>query len=393
MENKLFLSGLSKEKNWREAAELLVADIQKGLEGANCDLVVFFVSESYKELDPAVLSGVFRDKLSCRVILGCNSSGVIGSDSEIEMEPAISILAMRLPGVKLMPFYLAAEEVASLREGSELINSIDIYPTDRPHFMCLADPMSCDVTRFLSAFNEGYKGLPVMGGLASGAGVGAPNWLCLNRNIYSEGIVGLAMAGNIEFDIIVSQGCRPIGQSFVITKAEGNVLYELAGRPALLAVRELLGGLPAKDRALAEQSLFVGLVMNERQTAFKRGDFLIRNLMGFDPETGALRIGAMLKVGQTLQFQLRDAETSSEDLKLLLEKSNNTANGSPRGGILVSCCGRGRNLFNEPDHDVRLIQALKGPLPLTGFFANGEIGPVGNKNFVHGYTSSLVILR
>ncbi len=393
MENKLFLSGLSKEKNWRKAAELLIADIQKGLEGARCDLVVFFVSESYKDLDPAALSGIFKDKLSCRVILGCNSSGVIGSDSEIEMEPAISILAMHLPGVKLMPFYLAAEEVASLREGSELINSIDIYPTDKPHFMCLADPMSCDVTRFLSAFNEGYKGLPVMGGLASGAGMGAPNWLCLNRNIYPEGMVGLAMAGDIEFDIIVSQGCRPIGQSFVITKAEGNVLYELAGRPALLAVRELLGGLPAKDRALAEQSLFVGLVMNERQTAFKRGDFLIRNLMGFDPETGALRVGAMLKVGQTLQFQLRDAETSSEDLKLLLEKSNKTVNRSPRGGILVSCCGRGRNLFNEPDHDVRLIQASKGPLPLTGFFANGEIGPVGNKNFVHGYTSSLVILR
>ena len=171
------------------------------------------------------------------------------------------------------------------------------------------------------------------------------------------------------------------------------MLFELAGKPALEVTREILEKLSSKDKALSESSLFVGLVMNENQASFKRGDFLIRNIMGFDPDSGALMIGASLKVGHTMQFQLRDAETSEEDLKTLLQKSEKSHGGSPEAAILVSCCGRGKNLYGKPDHDVRMIQAAKGPLPLVGFFANGEIGPIGNKNYVHGYTSSLVILR
>lgn len=172
-------------------------------------------------------------------------------------------------------------------------------------------------------------------------------------------------------------------------------MYELAGRSALEVVKELITNLPVAERTLAEQSLSVGLVMNEKQaTAFKRGDFLIRNLMGFDPDSGALVVGVNLKVGQTLQFQVRDAEASSEDLEILLEKSESAHHDSvPKGGILVSCCGRGRQLYGKPDHDAKAIQAIKGPLPLVGFFANGEIAPVGPKNYVHGFTSSLVILR
>ena len=269
---------------------------------------------------------------------------------------------------------------------------MDVYPTDKPRFICLADPITSDVNKFLHAVNDGYKGLPVVGGLASGGVMNMPNWLCLNNNVYTEGMIGVAMTGDIEFDIVVSQGCRPIGKPYVITRADNNVLFELAGRSSLQVVRELLQELPEEDRLLAEQSLSVGLVMNEQKTSFKRGDFLIRNIMGFDPETEALMIGANLKIGQTLQFQIRDADTSSEDLKIMLEKLKDS-NGSPKGGVLVSCCGRGQNFYGHPHHDARAIQNSQGPLPLTGFFANGEIGPIGQKNYVHGYTSSLVIFR
>ncbi len=392
-EQKLFLSGFSKEKDWRHEATAIAASIKKDLAGKSCDLLVFFVSESYKNFDPKAFSEILAGGLSCPVSIGCNSSGVIGNEKEIEMQPAISVLAMHLPGVKLHPFTLSSEELDSIHKGVELINFLDIYPPDKPRFICLADPMSCDIGKLLNAFNEGYKGLPVIGGLASGAVMKAKNWLALNGTIYSEGVVGLALVGDIEFEIIVSQGCRPIGRPYVITRAEDNLLYELAGKTALEVVREVMEGLSPKDKALSEHSLFVGLVMNENQASFKRGDFLVRNIMGFDPETGALMIGAALKVGQTLQFQLRDAETSGEDLKVLLGKLNSQSSASPKGGILVSCCGRGKGLYGAPDHDSRMIQSMKGPLPLAGFFANGEIGPIGNKNYVHGYTSSLVILR
>ena len=393
MDQKVFLSGLSVGKDWKAEISKIASRVQNELAGKSCDLFVFFVSEVYRDFDAPFFCRSLANALSCRVLIGCNSSGVVGDEKEIEMEPAISYMAMHLPGIRLSPFTLSAEESESIQTGAELINFLDIYPPDKPRFICLADPATCDITKLLNAFNDGYKGLPVIGGLASGGVLNKPNWLSLNGDVYSEGVCGVALAGDIEFDILVSQGCRPIDKPYVITKAEENVLYELAGRPTLEVLREALEALPAKDKKLAEHSLFVGLVMDERRFNFKRGDFLIRNIVGFDPDTGALMVGALLKVGHTVQFQLRDAHTSSEDLEILLEKFRETKSAAPQGGILVSCCGRGKGLYGKADHDVRMIQSMRGPLPLTGFFANGEIGPIENKNYVHGYTSSLVVLR
>lgn len=388
---KIFSAALSREKDWKKAAVAAAAAVKKDLKGSACDLLIYFVSESYKDFDPKAFSDFLAGLLPCGFLIGCNANGVIANDKEVEMEPAVSVLAMHLPGVKIHSFYMSAEDSHAMGKGADLINFLDIYPTDKPHFICLADPMSVDITNLLNMFNEGYKGLPVIGGLASGGVMRMPNWLSLNGQIYDEGVVGIAMAGEIEFDVIVSQGCRPIDRPYVITKAEGNVIQEIAGRPTIQALSEILESLPEKDKRLSENSLFVGIVMNENQTNFKRGDFLIRNIVGFDPESGSLMVGAILKAGQTIQFQLRDSETSTEDLKILLEKLKTVP--SNVGALLVSCCGRGRGLYGVPDHDAKMIQLLRGPLPLTGFFANGEIGPIGDKNYIHGYTSSLVIFH
>jgi small ligand-binding sensory domain FIST len=389
---KKFSSAMSRNKNWREAVSETAAHVKRELGGASCDLLVVFVSESYSDFDPSAFLAMLRNFIPSGTIIGCNSSGVICDSKEVEMEPALSVLAMHLEGVNIFPFQLSEMDVAGAKTSAELINTLDIYPPDKPRFLAFADPMSFDAVKFLSLMNEGYKGLPIVGGLASGAVMGAANWLCLNGAVHREGLVGVALTGDIEFDIVVSQGCRPVGKPYVITKAEGNVLLELAGKPALEVVRELIEGLGPKDRKLAEFSLSVGLVMNEQQSSFKRGDFLIRNLVGFDPDANSLMIGSLLKVGQTLQFQVRDAETSAEDFDHFLEGMNPSTS-SPRGALLVSCCGRGRNFYGKPDHDAKAIQNFRGPLPTAGFFANGEIGPVGLKNFIHGYTSSLVILR
>jgi len=388
---KIFSSALSREKEWQKAAHSLCAKIKSELEGKSCDLALFFVSESYSSFNPRILSGIFSEQLSCNVLIGCNASGIIGTENEIEMEPAISILAMHLPGVQFYPFSLSALEANSLNKGAELVKKLDFYPTENLHFICLADSMSCNVEGFLKVLNEGYPARPVIGGLASGAALGMPNWLSLNGEIFEEGIVGVGLTGEIKFDVIVSQGCRPIGEPYIITKAEQHVLHELASKPATEVLENVFDQLSVSDKNLAKHSLFVGLVMNEQQQKFKRGDFLIRNILGMDEQRGTLMIGSMLKTGQTLQFQLRDAQTSAEDLKILLGSSSPTA--GTQGGILVSCCGRGKGLYGQPNHDVEMIQSMRGPLPLVGFFANGEIGPIGEKNYLHGYTSSLVIIR
>jgi small ligand-binding sensory domain FIST len=388
---KEFSCAYSNDKDWAKAVKTAAGKVREGLHG-EVDLALLFVSESYPALKAEALTGLVGEVLACRLLIGCNASGVITREREIEMEPAISILGMRLPDVKLVPFYISPGHSQSLQGPSGLVEVLDIYPSDKPKFLVFADPMSCDVEKCLGLFNEAYPGVPVIGGLASGPASGRPNWLILGDEVYKDGLVGVALSGDVEFEIVVAQGCRPIGEPLIITKASGNILLELGGRSPLQVLRELISGLTPEDKGLARNSLFAGIVMDEYRTRFQRGDFLIRNLMGFDSKTGALMVGANLRAGQHLQFQLRDARTSAEDLEALLGPLK-PSGVVPAGGLLVSCCGRGKGLYGKPDHDSCLIQSLKGPLPLAGFFANGEIGPVGGKNYLHGYTSSLAVIR
>ncbi len=385
-----FAAGLSTEADWRSALKSAGRKVREGLSGS-CDLAIVFVTELYAGLEPAQLASILRQELPCRALIGCNASGVIGGACEVEMEPAVSVLGMSLPDVRVSSFVLSAEEVAG-GDPQRLLRSLDVYPTDRPKFFLFADPMSCDIDAVVRLFNGAYPGSPVVGGLASGLAIGKPNWLLLGEEVLAQGAVGVALTGAVELDVVVAQGCRPIGDPLIVTKAEGHVLYELGGKPPLEVLREVIRGLPPADQELARQSLFAGLVMNEYRPEFRRGDFLVRNLMGYDAETGALMIGASLHVGQTLQFQLRDARTSDEDLRSQLADLE-AERGPAKGALLVSCCGRGKGLYGMPHHDSAVIQSMRGPLAMAGFFANGEIGPIGGVNYIHGYTSSLALLR
>ena len=387
---KAFASVLSTNRDWRAAVQDAAQRVSAEL-GGSCDLAMIFVTELYPGLDASLIPALVEEFLPCRALIGCNSSGVIGGQREVEMEPAVTLMGMRLPGVRVTPFYLSGAELAQLSEGEDLLRRLDVYPTENPKFLAFADPMSCDVEKWIKLFNAGYPGAPIVGGLASGLAIGRPSWLLIGREAYTEGAVGVALSGDVDFEVVVAQGCRPIGQPLIVTKAEGHIVYQLAGRSPLEILREVIQSLTPSDQELARLSLFVGVAMNEYRDSFGQGDFLVRNLMGYDAETGSLMIGANLHPGQTVQFQLRDAKTSDADLKALLGRMR-VGTGSC-GALLVSCCGRGRGLYGEADHDSQLIQSLKGPLPLAGFFANGEIGPVGPFNYVHGYTSSLAVIR
>ncbi len=387
---KSFASALSTDVDWRSAVRSAAARVRSSLTGS-CDLALLFITELYPGLEPAAIAAELRSELPCRHLIGCNSSGVISGDREVEMEPGVTVMGMTLPDVRVTPFSLPPSDVGSA-EPTKLLQSLDVYPTDRPKFLIFADPMTCDIERVVKLFNDAYPGCPVVGGLASGLAIGRPNWMLLNEEVLPQGAIGVALSGAVDIDIVVAQGCRPIGTPLIVTKAEGHILYELGGKPPLDVLREVIRGLTPQDQELARQSLFAGVVMNEYRPEFKRGDFLIRNLMGYDAETGALMVGANLHVGQTLQFQLRDAKTSDEDLRAHLAELEPDA-ARTKGALLISCCGRGRGLYGQPHHDSSVVQALRGPLPLAGFFANGEIGPVGHVNYIHGYTSSLAFIR
>jgi small ligand-binding sensory domain FIST len=235
--------------------------------------------------------------------------------------------------------------------------------------------------------------MPVIGGMASGSHAPGQNRLVLDGDVVNEGAVAVELDGPLTVRTVVSQGCRPIGRTAIVTKVERNVIRELGRRPALEVLRELFESLPEDDQELVQQGLHIGRVINEYQDKFRRGDFLVRNVIGADEE-GGIAITDVVRVGQTVQFHVRDADTADEDLRSLLIQERQARPGARIGGaLLFSCNGRGSRLFAEPHHDVATIHDLLGPVPVAGFFAMGEIGPVGGQNFVHGYTASIALFE
>jgi len=302
-------------------------------------------------------------------------------------------VAASLPDVEIKPFHLDQADLPGLDAGPKKWQTC-FGDTPAPHFVLLADPFTMDVERTLQGLDYAYANAVKIGGLASGTEGAGQNALFVNKERYRSGMVGIALSGNIAIDTIVAQGCRPIGNAFSITKCEKNILIEIDGQKPIEVLQSLYQELSDADQQLMQHSLFIGLAMTPFNENLSRGDFLIRNLMGVDSKTGAITLGALLREGQTAQFHLRDKETSSEDLKWYLaqyqmEKEPKSA----RGALMFSCMGRGANLYGEPDFDTRLFHAQLGPVPMGGFFCNGEIGAIGQTTFLHGYTTCLGIFR
>ncbi len=338
------------------------------------------------------LAAALRQSLAPGLLLGCTCEGFIGVGQEVERQPGASLLAGSLPGVALRPFHLAADRWAELlSEPERLQQAVGTGETHRGQLL-LGDPFTTPAIELLDPLNRNFPGLPTLGGMASGARRPGENALILGDRIYREGAVGAGLGGALRLDAVVSQGCRPIGEPYVVTKAEQNVILELRGRPALEVLEQFLEALPETDRALLGSGLFVGLVINEYQERFARGDFLVRGVLGAYREAGGLVVGDQVRGGQSIQFHVRDADTATEDLRLLLEPQA-ALDPPPAGALLFSCNGRGTRMFPEPHHDAGAIARFLPDLPLAGFFAAGELGPVGGRSFLHGHTASLALFR
>jgi small ligand-binding sensory domain FIST len=254
--------------------------------------------------------------------------------------------------------------------------------------LLLGEPFSFPADALIERLNDDRPGMPVLGGMASGGWSPGQNKVLLGRQEFDSGAVAVFLQGQLRVRSIVSQGCRPIGRTFVVTKAEQNVILELGGIPAMQRLQEVFETLSDREKELVRSGLHVGRVQSEYREGFGRGDFLIRNVVGADPKLGAIAVGDYVRVGQTVQFHVRDAETADEDLREMLASGND---GDTAGALLFTCNGRGMRLFPEPHHDASSVQKQFGQIPLAGFFAQGELGPVGGKNFLHGFTASIAL--
>jgi small ligand-binding sensory domain FIST len=357
------------------------------------DLGLLFFSSHHAEAAETIAAAA-AERLGARCLLGCVGESIIGNGREIEHRPALSLwLARWAKPVEQEPFHL---ELEATPDGHCLMGWPDGMVTADPAesaILLLGDPTTFPADLFLQQANDDYKGLRVMGGMASGVSQPGECLLLLNGVVLQHGAVGVLLRGQTGVRSIVSQGCRPIGRHMVVTKAEKNIIIELGGKPPLVHLQQLWQELSPHDQKLFQRGLHLGRVINEYQGEFQRGDFLVRNVLGMERETGALAITERIRVGQTVQFHVRDADTADEDLHALLQRDVNARDKPAGGALLFSCNGRGSRLFAQPDHDARAIRAELGDIPLAGFFAAGELGPVGGQNFIHGFTASVVLFE
>lgn len=348
--------------------------------GPGPDLAVLFVSHAHAgALEDAAFA--VRAVLEPKALIGCAAETVIGDGREIEDGPAVSLWAGRVGPVA--PVRLTAVPGRTDLEG---------WPTDIPFdpsaLLLLADPFSFPVESLFTWLDEHHPGLPVLGGNASGARGPGGNRLAADARVMVDGAVGVLLGPSVEVASIVSQGCRPIGQPFAVTRSERNIVYELGGQPAYERLMETArGGLTEDEIRMVNEGLFLGLVIDEHKLDFGPGDFLVRNVMGFDPENGAIAINDLVTLGVTAQFHVRDSTTADEELRRLLTGAEADA------ALVFTCNGRGSHLFRDPDHDARMVADMLDGAPAVGLFCQGEFGPVGGRNFVHGFTASVALLK
>jgi len=365
--------------------------LRQGLQAPRVSLGLVFMSPRFFDRAAQVLE-VLRVHGQIPLLAGCSSNSLIAGAEEVEENAGLSLAMYALPGVELKASHFSQGQVEEANGGSYWPMETGVNPTQTNGWLVFADPFHLDSEAWLKSWNEVYAPLPVLGGLASGDPSAQQTQLYLNGEVFEEGGVAISVGGEVRLQGMISQGCTPIGETWTLTKVEQNLIHEIANRPAYEVLAETFNHLSAEDQKKSRGNLFIGLVVNEYLEDFHRGDFLVRQLVGADPRTGTIAVGALPRTGQTIQFQRRDATAATEDMKELLTRAREKLAGAKvYGGCLCSCNGRGQGLFGVPSHDAQMIQEQLGPFGLAGFFCNGEIGPVGERNFLHGYTASLAL--
>jgi len=376
--------GISESFDSVEAFSDAAQDAAGGLGGASCDLCLVFAGAPHLGRGKWILSAV-HEHLGPRHLIGCGAGGVVGAGREIEEGPAAVVWAASMPEARIDTHHFETERTDNGFVLGGLPDPADLGDA----MVLLADPYSFATEGLLAHVEEVRPALPVLGGLASAAAAGSAS-LLRDGNVLDGGAVACTVSG-VPVLPCVSQGAAPVGPEMAITAAEGNLIAELASKPAIERLREALAELDPREQELAASGLMLGIVIDENKPEYERGDFLVRPILGADPESGSLAIGERVRVGQTVRMQVRDGISADEDLRdALRAQAAALGTGRAAGALVFTCNGRGSHMFDVPDHDATTIEDTLGA-PAGGFFCAGEIGPVGGRNFLHGFTATMAV--
>lgn len=402
-------SGIATGDEPARVIEAAADEAARGIGGGDADLVLFSFSPHFVEHARAMV-GRLGEKLSPRTMIGVSAESVLGGTKEYERLPGVSVLAAKLPGVGIHTF---THDDLPTADSQQIGDAMGLGAKHRGTLL-FTDPFSVPLVRMLPAMSASIRragGGPLIGGIASAGESPGGNALICNGSVRREGLVGVSLSGRVRIDPVVSQGCRPLGPNLVVTKAKANLVRELGGKPSLHVISRLLSQLTDEEREAATGGLYLGIVVDEYKERFGRGDYLMRSILAADEGSGSIAVGDQLRVGQTVRLHMRDRATADEDLSLLLDAQK--VHDKPLGVWMVTCNGRGSSMFGAPHHDTGAVSRAFAPprsgadmalggrpiggdetsVPLAGFFAAGEIGPVGGDSFLHAHTASLAVFR
>jgi small ligand-binding sensory domain FIST len=373
----------------RQALRECCDTLEAALDGRRPHLVTVFFTSHHTSHAEALREGLV-ERLGPEVLLGCPASGVIAGSDEAEKAPGLVVWAAYWPGVKLRPFTLRPvhdgkqPSLCGWPEPSEISSDAG--------FLVLSDPFSAPSEVLLDQFGQRFPNHVMVGGLASATSQNNEGCLLSTYNLCTEGLVGVAISGSIQLDAVVSQGCRPVGHHFVITAASRHMIHELGGQPALTQLQATMAQADKAAQELMQQgALHIGRVVDECKSSFSTGDLVVRNVLGFDPKLKSIAISDHVRPGQTVQFMVRDPSAAHDDLTAMLVAESEQD--PPLGALMFSCNGRGSDFFGRERHDIDRLHTALGPVPTAGFFAAGELGPVGGEAFLHGLTASIALFR
>jgi small ligand-binding sensory domain FIST len=389
MDLPVFAGALSTDGSSARAESEVVDALRAGLGGRAPDLVLAFATHHHgsalEELGPRIARAT-----GARALAGCTGESVVGAGREIEQQPALSLFGAILPETRVEVFQVRATQRGDAAfEFSAFPRLVD---RARASMLVFGEPYSFPMDAWLTYLDATLPGVRAIGGMASGGSGPGQNLLISHDGLHEQGLLGVLIEGATEVCTVVSQGCRPVGKPWVITACEQNVVQKLGGRPALDVLMSTLGELGPVDQRAFRRGPFVGLAIDAAKSVFERGDFLVRGILGLSEGEKVFAVGEHVRRGQTLQFLVRDAASAGEDLRHSMRAQG--VGDAAIGALLFSCNGRGSRLFKQPDHDATCVLAgLERQVPLAGFFAAGEVGPVGGRNFLHGFTAAVAILR
>jgi small ligand-binding sensory domain FIST len=382
--------GASESFDTVEAAAEAADRARASLDGP-CDLAVVFASGQHLAMAKWLLSEV-HERLEPAALIGCGAGGTVAGGSELEETPGVVVWAASMPGAELETMHLAAERDA---DGFRLLGLPESLsggagdPGIDESVIALCDPFSFPAEALLATLERSRPAVPVLGGLASASFAGGAV-LLRDGEVHPDGAVAVHLR-RVQMLPCVSQGATPVGPEMTITRADGNMIGELAGKPALERLGEVIAALPEPERELASSGVLIGLVIDENRPEYERGDFLVRPIIGAERESGAIAIGERVRVGQTVRLQVRDAASADEDLRQALRaQAQALGSDGAAGALLFTCNGRGSHMFDVPDHDASALEDALGT-PTAGFFCAGELGPVGGHNFLHGFTATVAV--